>query len=205
MPACLAGAFVLIFGGYMKCLKASCFSLQAITSWSIFCTFSLSLCIYSNAKGDRVGRHSAPPASGNIIALVTWLPAVGGEAGSFPGRGEGGFPGPGLQQPRKRDSQKAHSVRSFPEWGARDRTRWALHKSGLQGALQTLSVPPGSCFPHSPVRLIGCMTGNACGLELSGDLHINLGRNFPDLPSPPKGKKFIYPSPVRNFNTYLPF
>ena len=115
MPACLAGAFVLIFGGYMKCLKASCFSLQAITSWSIFCNFSLSICIYSNAKGDRMGRHSAPPASGNIIALVTWLPAVGGEARSFPGRGEGGFPGPGLQQPRKRDSQKAHSVRSFPE------------------------------------------------------------------------------------------
>lgn len=104
MPACLAGASVLISGGYMKCLKASCFSLQAITSRSIFYTFSRSLCIYSNAKGDRVGRCSAPPASGNIIALVTWLPAVGGEAGSFPGRGKGGFPGPGLQGPHKGDS-----------------------------------------------------------------------------------------------------
>ena len=50
-----------------------------------------------------------------------------------------------------------------------------------------------SCFPHSPVRLISYMTGNACGLELSGDLHINLGMAFPDLPSPPKGKKIHLP------------
>lgn len=158
MPACLAGASVLIFGGYMKCLKASCFSLQAITSWSIFCTFSRSLCIYSNAKGDQVGRRSAPPASGNIIALVTWLPAVGGEAGSFPSRGKGNFPGPGLQGPQgphKGDSQKAHSVRSFPEWGARGGTRWALHKNGLQGALQTLSLPPAFMLPAQSCQAHG--------------------------------------------------
>lgn len=146
-PACLAGASVLIFGGYLKCLKTSCFSLQAITSWSIFWTFSLSLCIYSNAKGDHVGRRSAPPASGSIIALVTCLSAVGREAGSFPGRGKGGFPGPALQGSHRGDSQEAHSVRSFPELGARDRTRWALQKNGLQGALQTLSVPPVSMLP----------------------------------------------------------
>ena len=39
------------------------------------------------------GRRCAPPASGSIIALVTWLPAVGGEARSIPGRGRLGFQG----------------------------------------------------------------------------------------------------------------
>ena len=188
----------------MKCLKTSCFSHQAITSWSIFWTFSLSLCIHSNAQGDHVCRHSAPPASGSIIALMTWLSAVGREAGSFPGRGKGGFPGPALQGSHRGDSQEAHSVRSFPELGARDRTRWALQKNGLQGARQTLSVPPVSMLPPQSCQAHGYMTGNACGLEWSGDLHINLCKTFPDLPSPPKGKKFIYPSPVRNFKS-LPF
>lgn len=48
-----------------------------------------------------------------------------------------------------------------------------------------------SCFSHNHVRLISYMTGNACGLELPVDLHINLCRTFSDLSSPPKGKKIL--------------
>lgn len=183
--ACTVGAAILIFGGFWKCLKSFCFSLQAIITWNIFSTFSLGLFVYSNTNGDHIVQRLCSPSLWEHHSSCNMTPWSRGEAGNSPGREQGGFPGPALQGPLWKHVQWGPSQSE-----GRVAERGWLCTRGPGWAVQTLYNHQLSCFPCNHVRLISGTTGNACGLEWSANLHISLFRTFPDLAHHQRKKKF---------------